>query len=197
MPSTSRLQNELPFPGDVVPKYKYLFIPVNMMTGWAAALVGSGAGDPIVGENTTASITGLRIQANADSMATLLALPDDVDVNAPIDLGIVWSSNQTTVADEYTWTITFNEVTLNSTSGLDTAGATALNTVLVADANLVTASAAQVTEWGTINGGVLSGTSGDGYLVNVLMTATTNATDVATDLVIWYGLRVRYIPKSL
>ena len=196
MPMTSRLQNELPFPGDAVPKYKYLFVPCQAMTGWAAALVGAGAGDPIIGENTTSSLTGLRIQANADSMATLLALPDDVDVEAPIDLAIVWSSDQAS-ADTYTWTILFSDVTLNGTSGLDTAGATALNTVLVQDTGIATASIAQRTEWGTINGGVIGGTIEDDHLVNVLMTATTNGGTVSTDLVIWYGLMVRYMPKSI
>jgi len=193
----SRLQQEHPFPGDTVPKYRYKFFPVFALNGWAAATVGSGAGSPIVGENTTSSITGLRIQANADSFAFLWAIPDDVDVNAPIDISIWWSSNQTTVADSYTWTILYDEIAVNSTDGADTAATTVLNTALVADANLVTASALQKTEYGTINGGNLSGTIADGYQTNVLVTATTNATDVASDLVIWYGFEIRYMPRKV
>lgn len=192
----SNLQQFAPLPGDVVPKYRYLWIPAQAMTGWAAALVGAGAGDPIVGENTTSSITGLRIQADADSMATLVFLPHDVNVEQNIDIAIMWSSDQTTTADSYTWVPTYAELTLNSTSGVNTAAAGALSTAIAADTNLATASAIQLTAYGTINGGVLSGTFEDGYIHNILLTATTNGGTVASDLVIWYGIVIRYQPKK-
>ena len=197
MATRSRLQGEHPFPGDTVPKYRYRFISVMELNGWAAALVGSGAGDPIIGELTTSSVTGLRIQADADTFAGLFALTDDVDVNAPIDLAIIWSSDQTTTADEYTWTGAYTELTLNSTSGMDSAAANAFDTIWVADANLATANAAQQTAWGTINGGSFTGTIAEGYLAQLLLTATTNGGTVASDLVNWYGLVMRYMPRKV
>ena len=191
----SKLQQFAPLPGDVVPKYRYRYFSVNELNGWAAALVGSGGGDPIVGENTTSSITGLRPQANGDDFAFLLAFPDDVNVESPIDLAVIWSSNQTTVADTYAWTLTHREITLNSTSGMDTAAGTAFDTTLATDTNLVTASAGQMTAYATINGGTLSGTIADGYLHQFLLDFTTNGGTVASDLVIVYGVLLRYQPK--
>lgn len=196
-PIKSRLQEEHPFPGSTVPKYRTRFYSVHEMNGWAAALVGSGAGAPIIGEATTSSLTGLRIQADADSFVGFIALPDDCDVNAPIDMRLLWSSDQTTTADEYTWTATYTEMLINSTSDMDAAGATALDTPWVADANLATADALQALEWGTIAGGTLTGTQGDGYFLNLNLVATTNGGTVATDLVIWWGLQIRYMPKTL
>lgn len=196
-PNQSRLQGQLPMPGTVIPKLRKRFFSVMEMNGWAAALVGSGAGDPIIGEQTTSSLTGLRIQADADSFAGVISLPYDVDINADIRFRIFWSSDQTTVADEYTWTMTYAELTLNSTSNMDTAAATALDTALVADANLVTANALQATAWGVIAAGTLSGTEQEDYLLNVLLTATTNGGTVATDLVVWYGLQMEYMPRQV
>lgn len=178
---------------NIVPKYRYVFVPVDAMTGWAAALVGAGTGSPIIGECTTSSLAGLRIQADADSMATLLHFPDDVDVEREIAFRMWWSSNQTTVADEYTWTMTYTEMALNGTSDMNAAGATALDTVWVADANLVTADALQATEWGMIAAGTLSASN---IPLNVLLTATTNGGTVSSDLVIWWGLQYRYYPKK-
>lgn len=196
MVAKSRLQNEALIPGSTVPAYRYRFISVHEMNGWAAQLIGSGAGAPIIGENTTSSITGLRIQVDADSHAGIIALGDDVDVERDIDIKIIWSSDQTTTADQYTWTPTFTEMSLNGTSGINTAAATALSTAIAADANLATASAVQATEYGTITGGVLNGTIADGYLLNLLLTATTNGGTVISDLVIWYGIVLRYQPKK-
>lgn len=197
MPAKSRLQEEHPFPGLTVPKYRTRFFSVHELNGWAAALVGAGAGDPIIGEATTSSLTGLRIQADADSFAGILALPDDCDVNAPIDIRLLWSSDQTSTGDEYTWTALYDEMAINGTSDIDAAATTALDTVWVADANLATADALQAIEWGTIDGGNLTGTQGEGYFVNLLLTATTNGGTVASDLVIWWGVQIRYMPKTM
>jgi len=193
----SRLQQELPVPGVVVPRLRKRFFSIMEMNGWAAALVGAGAGSPIIGEQTTSSLTGLRIQANADSHAMLLSLPYDVDINSDIRFRIFWSSDQTTVADKYTWTITYAELTLNSTSDMDSAAATALDTALAEDTNLVTADALQATSWGVLSGGTLSGTEMEDYLLNVLMTATTNGGTVNSDLVVWYGLQIEYMPRQV
>ena len=195
-PIKSRLQEEHPFPGSTVPKYRTRFYSVHELNGWAAALVGSGAGDPIIGEGTTSSLTGLRIQADADTFAGILALPDDCDVNAPIDLRLLWSSDQTT-ADAYTWTLLYDEMVVNVTSDIDAAATTALDTVWVEDANIGTADALQAIEWGTIDGGNLTGTQGEGYFVNLLLAATSNGGTVSSDLVIWWGLQIRYMPKTL
>lgn len=195
--NTSRLQKQLSIPGTAIPKLRRKFFPIIGTNGWAAALVGAGAGDPIIGENTTSSLTGLRIQANADSHAMLISLPRDVDVESDIRFRIFWSSDQTTVADKYTWTLTYAELTVNSTSGMNTAAATALNTAIAEDTNLVTASALSATPWGVLNGGTLTGTEQEDYLLNILLTATTNGGTVATDLVIWYGLQIEYMPRTV
>ncbi len=195
--NTSRLQKQMPIPGSAIPKLRRRFFSVHEMNGWAASLVGAGAGAPIIGEATTSSLTGLRIQADADSHAMILALTRDVDVEADIRFRVVWSSDQTTVADVYTWALTYTELTMNSTSDMDAAGATALDTVIAEDANLVTADALQATPWGILSGGTLTGTEQEDYLLNVLLTATSNGGTVASDLVIWWGLQMEYMPRTV
>ena len=191
----SRLQQEHPFPGDTDPKYRYDYIPLNALNGWAAALVGSGAGAPIIGSGGTGLLSGLAIGADADSFVGLIGLKDDVDVNAPIDFRIIWSSDQAS-ADTYTWTMTYGELLLETTSA-DVLAALTLDTAIAQDTGVATASILQATPWGTINGGKLTGTIADGYLLNVALTATTNGGTISSDLVIWYGVQIRYMPRKV
>lgn len=192
-PSQSRLQFSLPQPGDAVPKYRYMFLPV-MTGGWAANLVGAGTSDPIVGE--VSGQTGIRFQTDNDTHNWMVFLPDDVDVEAPIDFRYFWSSDQTTTADSYTWAILYTEIALNGTTAV-AEGASALSTAIAADTNVVTSNALQASEWGTLNGGTLTGTAVDGYAHAITLQATSNGGTVASDLIIAYGVQIRYMPKKV
>jgi hypothetical protein len=191
----SRLQLEHPFPGKTVPKYRYIWVPAAQNNSMTTNLVGAGAGDPAMGELTTSSIAGVQIAAATDDHAFLMWFPADVDVEAPIDVRVIWSSNQTTVADSYTWTLLYTEHTLNSTSDLDAAGATALDTTIAADLNLVTADAPQATAWGTIDGSSLTGNGPDGYVHTFLLDPAAVGGTIASDTVVIWAFEFRYMPK--
>jgi hypothetical protein len=184
-------------PGVVVPKYRYQFIPATQNNSMTTNFVGAGAGDPACGEMTTASVVGIQIAATTDSHAFIVPFRYDVDVNAPIDVRVWWSSNQTTVADSYTWTLLYTEITGNSTVSIDTAGATALDTTIAADTNLVTANALQFTAWGTIDGGSLTGTASDGYFHNFLLDPAAVGGSPTSDTIIVWGFEFRYMPRQV
>ena len=188
----SRLQQEHPFPGDTVPKYRYMWIPATQNNSSTFA-AGAGAGDPAIGE--VASMTGIDFGATTDDHSWIVALPDDVDVNAPIDFRIVWSSDQTTVADTYTWTLKVGEWTLDSE--VIAAPATALDTAIANDANNVTANVLQTTAWGTLDGGGFAGTLADGYLHGVLLDPATVDGSPSSDLLIVWALQIRYMPRKV
>ena len=195
MPFQSALQQKLPgIDQTAVPKYRYRLYRAQSASGMVAAYVSGGAGDAIMGEVTTASLAGVRIQASTDDHAMLIDLPADLDVKGDIDVRVLWSSDQTTTADAYTWTLKHTELVLDATS-INTAGATALDTAIASDENIATANAIQRTEWGTINGGTLTGNSGEGYLHTFLLDPASVGGTIATDLVIIWGIQFRYLPK--
>ncbi len=198
MPRKSRLQGMLQQPGKlVVPKYRYFPVPAMANNSMTTNYVGAGAGDPAIGELTTASITGVQFAAATDSHAFVVNFPSDLDINAPIDVRVIWSSDQTTVADSYTWTLLYNETQIGSTDDFDTAGATALDTPIAAQVNVVTAKALQQTAWGTINAGSLSGTIEDGYVHTFLLDpAAVGGTPGADQVVVWTFL-FRYMPMTI
>ena len=191
MAKLSRLQQFFPNQ-DEWPKYRYLFFDAKRGSGTTFA-AGAGTGDPAVGE--VGSVAGIRFEASTDDHAWLLHLPDDVDVEQDIDIQVIWSSDQTSTADSYTWTLKYTELTLDSSAVA--VGATALDTPIAADTNVGTANAIQATAWGTISGGTLSGTLGDGYLLAMLLDPASLGGTISADVVIVWGLRVRYMPRRV
>ena len=198
MPRKSRLQQMAQLPGElVVPKYRYFFVPAATPSGMTTNFVGAGAGDPAIGELGTASITGVQFAAATDSHAFVATFPSDLDVNAPIDVAVQWSSDQTTIADLYQWTLLYNETQVNSTDDFDTAGATALDTPIASQANAVTAKALQTTAWGTIDADSLSGGVADGYRHTFLLDPAAVGGTPGSDQVVVWGFLFRYMPMTL
>jgi len=193
MPSQSRLEQELPMPGVVVPKYRYKTYWLTYDMGMVTGPVSAGGGSMALVELTTGGLASLEFDAATDDHNMLIGLPNDCDVNAPIDLRVVWSSDQTTVADSYTWTVLRREVDMNSTTGFNTAPTAALDTTIAADTNLVTANAAQYTAWGTIAAETLTGTEPD-YLLHLLIDPTLGGT-ISADVVLVWAVQIRYMPK--
>jgi len=180
-------------PGVVVPKYRYKTYWLTYDMGMVTGPVSAGGGSMALVELTTGGLASLEFDAATDDHNMLIGLPNDCDVNAPIDLRVVWSSDQTTVADSYTWTVLRREVDMNSTTGFNTAPTAALDTTIAADTNLVTANAAQYTAWGTIAAETLTGTEPD-YLLHLLIDPTLGGT-ISADVVLVWAVQVRYMPK--
>lgn len=190
----SRLQTYLPANAEITPKWRYMLLP--MQTGGIAPnYVGGGVGDPVFTEIGSTGQFGLRIQAANDTHCWVVPFGDDVDVEKGIEFSVLWSSDQTTTADEYLWQILYDELTLDETAVA--AGATALSTAIATDANIGTANAIQQTAWGVLNGGTLSGRFSDGYLHAITLKAQTMGGTVDADAVLVYGIVIRYKPRKV
>lgn len=155
-------------------------------------MVSAGAGNPSMMEVTDSGVTGLLIDAAGDLVTLMWPIPYDCDVQSNIDVAVLWSSDQTTTTDTFTWKVLYKELTVDTTA-VDIP-ATALDTAITADTNIGTANALQQTPWGTINGGTL--TNGNVLLLHVELDAVSGAT-LGSDLVYGYYLRVRYVRRAL
>jgi hypothetical protein len=189
----SRLQQRALLPGDVVPNYRYRTWYTTGGPGAIDSYVSAGGGSMVFTELTTSSLAAPEWDAATDDHAGIIAVPSDADIYAPIDLRLRWSSDQTTVADSYTWTVLYREI--YEGISMDAAAATALDTVIAADVNNVVASAIQNTPWGTIAAGTLTGTEPD-YELHYLIDPTTGGT-ISDDVVQVWAIQMRYQPKEV
>ena len=197
----SRLQELLGHIGiggtaQIVPKYRYLPVWLPHGNAMAGTYVSMGGGAAAMTEVGTSGIGGLRFEATTDDIAFPVLFPDDVDVEREIGLCVLWSSDQTTTADDFVWAINYREVAINSTVALS-APATALSTQVASDANLATASAMQQTAWGTIDASTFNGTFADGYMHTFEIDPTTLEGTPSSDVVTVYAAVIRYYPKRI
>jgi len=175
------------------------FYTIALTTEAAAAepaigdlMISAGAGNPSMGEVTDSGICGLLIDAAGDMVTLMWPVPYDCDVKSDIDFAVLWSSDQTTTTDTFTWKVLYKELTLDST-GVDVPS-TAISTAIAADTNIGTANAIQRTPWGVLNGGTL--TNGNILLLQVELDAVVGAS-LGSDLVYGYYLAVRYVRRAL
>lgn len=189
----SRLQERHPFPGDTVPKYRYVWKDLPDIHSIAGAMAGLGGGAATSIEVNSSGLGGVRIEAATDDTAFAWAIPGDCDVEAAIDMRVIWSSDETTVADSYTWAINYKEITLNTTAVA--VPATAIGTQITADLNLVTAHALQATPWGTVTAGTFSGTVADGYYHLFEIDPSAVGGTPSSDIITLWAVEIRYLPR--
>lgn len=189
----SRLQTYLPANAEITPKWRYSYIPMQV-GGIAPNYVGGGAGDPVFTEVGSTGQFGLRIGAANDTHTWLLFFGDDVDVEKEMEFAILWSSDQTT-ADEYTHILLYDELDIETDAVA--AGGTALSTAIAADTGSTTASCLQQTAWGKLDAGTLSGVLSDGYGLALTFKAGADPGDYSSDVVLVYGVIMRYKPRKV
>ena len=180
---------------DVAPKYRDHIVWLQNINAMSGAMVGFGGGAPTNAESNSSGIGGARFQATTDDFAFPVLFARDVDVERPIAVSLIWSSDQTSTADDYVFAVNYIELTLNTTAmGVP---ATAIGTQIPSDANVATAHAVQQTAWGEITAGTLSGTFEDGYMHGFEVDPTTAEGDPTSDIVILYAVVFRYSPKTI
>lgn len=194
--------------GYAIDKYKVEHLPLTAYGGYyaialtteaaaaepviGALYISAGTGAPYPTEVTDSGIVGLYVNDTADSVGILYPIPYDMDVKSPMDFAIMWTSNTSTSTETVTWKVLYTELTMNSEA--IEAGASALDTVIAADAQAGTAQAIQQTAWGTLNGGTL--THGNVLALDVSYSAESGI-DAASDKVHGLYLVVRYIRRIL
>ena len=180
---------------DVSPKYRYHVVWMQHPNAMSGAMVGLGSGAPTNVESNSSGIGGGRFQATTDDFGLPVLFPADVDVNRDIGVSAIWSSDQTTTADDYIWAVNYLEIELNVTA-MSLPG-TAISTQIPSDANVGTAHAVQQTAWGTIDAETFTGNFEDGYMHAFEVDPTTAEGTPTSDIVILYAMVFRYSPKTI
>ena len=189
-----------------VDKYNVQFVPLWGVGGVSTIAVdsdattvaedflrSSGAGNPSYGYVTDSGIVGLRIDQAGDDVRFIWPIPWDCDVKSPINFAVMWSSDQTTTTDTFTWKVLYTDMTVDATT-IDGAPATALSTAIAADYNVGTAWALQQTPWGVINGGTLT----NGHVLKMLVECdATSGGSLGSDEVLAYFLVIRYVRRII
>lgn len=180
-----------------------LYIPVSAFNGWtyeatgAAGVKSAGAGTPSATnkqftEIGTTGAVGMLFEAAGDSIMGSFLLPYDLDTAYNLYLRVHWSSGSATTADTIDWLVQYTAITPNVTAIVDPA--TALSTVIPQDTvPVATANIWCTTEWGKINGGVLSNRA-EVITFEVEMDAFAAGLTEAKHLL---GLELRYTPRRL
>jgi len=189
---TNRVESAIP---DVAPQYRYHTVWIQNINAMSGAMVGYGTGAPTNVESNSSGIGGGRFQATTDDFAFPVLFPADVDVERAIGVSAIWSSDQTTTADDYVWAVNYLELTLNTTA-MSLPG-TAIGTQIPSDANVATAHAVQQTAWGEITASTLTGNFEDGYMHAFEVDPTTAEGDPTSDVVLLYAVVFRYSPKTI
>jgi hypothetical protein len=195
MVAPSRLQDEHPFPGETVPKYRYIWKDLPDIHSIAGAMAGLGGGAATSIESNASGLGGVRIEATTDDTAFMVAFPYDCDVERAIDFRVWWNSDETTAADSYTWDINYIEILGNTTAVA--VPATALGTQVAADTNSATAHAMQITAWGSMTAGTLNGNSADGYLHLFEIDPSAVGGTPSSDIVVLWAVQIRYQPLQM
>lgn len=150
-----------------------------------------GAGDPVLTEINSLGVMGIQMEAAGDDAHILLPLPDNICVNCPIKISVLWSTNSTTTTQTATWKILYKRLALGD--GL-AAAATDLNTTITADSVLGTAYGLNETAQGVITAGTLS--RGDVLHLLAELDAVSGL-NPAVSGVYFHGIYIEYVREQL
>lgn len=125
-------------------------------------------------------------------LETLVAVPKLL-VGGRVQVRVLWSVNTGSTADSVTWRVRYAAISPEA-DAVTTAATTALDTAIVDDTALATASALQRTADGILNGGDFS--DGDLIKLRVDMPTITSLT-AATDIIHFYGVELEMTRKHL
>lgn len=165
------------------------FIPYTDFHTISSASI--GAGDPVLAEINSLGIAAIQMEAAGDDAHILIPLPNNICVDCPIKISILWSTTSTTTTQTATWKILYNKKALGQ--GL-AAAATALDTAVAADSVLSTAYGLNETPQGVINAGTFS----RGDIVHLLAELdAVSGLNPAVSGVYFHGIYFEYVREKL
>ena len=165
-------------------KYKKEYWPVGTFSCFAGA---SGATVDAVDANplvALSGVVGLKMPDPGDSVRHLFPMPSHWDTGNKIHCRAIWTDSGTS-SNSITFSILYKEQTFGQAP---LAGATDLDTKIVADPHCETGSGINATKWGTINADSLSA---DFITLDVEMHA--EAADGMNAVL--FGIERAYLPK--
>lgn len=154
-----------------------------------ASLVGLGAGTPVPTEVNSSEVGGFLTDADDESFSALIPVPADVDLAKDIRIRALWSNSEAAGTGSGKVVFTYEPFIVGTTAisvandACDTDGATVTDLA----ANVLTWST-----WSTIDGGTISLTPGDDFLI---VKAAVDVTTIA-DMTV-YGIQLEYYRKWL
>ena len=166
-----------------------VFVPYTGFHTRADASV--GAGDPVTAEINSLGLVGIQMEAAGDDAHILWPIPDNLCINCPIKISVLWSTNSTTTTQTATWKILYKRLALGD--GL-AAAATDLNTTITADSVLGTAYGLNETPQGVITSGTLS----RGDILHLLAELdAVSGLNPAVSGVYFHGIYIEYVREQL
>jgi len=155
-----------------------------------SALAGKGTGAPVTVAIDTGAPMVVRFEEAGDKWINFIGLPKDVDVEKPLYIRVLWSTNSTTATDDATFIVLYKRVPAGVALA---AAATALDTPIAEDRfGTTVAKTLCKTDWGKIAGKKL--VEGDMLVLETEIDAT-DAT-IASEYIFFLGLEIEYTPKK-
>lgn len=177
-------------PGRIyIPAWQFTGLDYEATTATDIKSIGTGAAnDTGLVEINTSGITGLSMGANANSVETLLQIPD-WDKAFNIYFRVWWTANNT--SGTCTWDVLYKKFVADTTVLGSAVSATALTTAIGADTMAGVAYTLMRSPEGVLAGGTLD----DNVEVIQLGVVRTGVTTITTPYFV--GLDIRYTPKRL
>lgn len=150
------------------------------------SLVGLGDGTPTPSEINTSEISGFTM-ANGHSFSALMPVPADIDLAKDIRLRAVWSNSQGAGTGSGQVVFVYEPFIVGTTAisvpndACDTDGTTVVD---------LAASVLTYSTWSTIDGGTITLTPGDDFLIVKADHTLTTITNMTT-----YGIQMEYSRK--
>lgn len=177
-------------PGRIyIPAWQFTGLDYEATTATDIKSMGTGAAnDTAITEINTSGVTGISMGANANSVETLIQIPD-LDKNFNIYFCIWWTANNT--SGTCTWDVLYKKFVADTTVLGSAVSATTLSTAIGAD----TMAGVAYTLMRSPEGVLVGGTLDDNVEVLQLGVVRTNVTTITTPYFV--GLGIRYTPKRL
>lgn len=177
-------------PGRIwIPAWQFGGLDYETTTTTDIKSIGVGTGNDLaIAEVNTGNVTGIAFGANADTVETLLLMPD-LDKSQNIFFKVWWTANNT--SGSVTWDVLYKTYVADSTTVGSAAATTALDVAIGADSMAGVAYTMMRSPAGVLKGGTLA----DNVEMLQLSVKRTAATTVTSAL--FMGLEIYFTPKRL
>ena len=153
-------------------------------------LVSAGTTNPALVEIGTLGFMGLKMAALGDDVRHVMPVPSNWDRHQDIRVRAIWATESVTTADRVVWKFLYDELTPDVTELV--APATALDTVIAADAPIATAKTLLRSPAGIINAKSIADTE---LYWSFLLESDAQTGNPLTDGVYLLGVEFEFSPK--
>ena len=173
-----------------IPAWQFAGLDYEITTATDIKSMGTGAAnDTSIVEINTSGITALNMTANANSVETMLMMPEDLDLQKNIYFRVWWTANNT--SGSVTWDVLYKSFVADTTVLGTAPAATVLTTAIGSDAMAAAAFTVMRSPEGILAGGTLA-ENVEALQLGVVRTSVATITTAS-----FLGLELRYSPRRL